>query len=651
MSDLNLIKPKYVQNIINKFCVSIGMIPTSYKNALTYEKQILAIGNYLENVVYPAINNNAEAVAELQNLFIELKDYVDNYFDNLDVQEEINNKLDKMVEDDTLARVINQQIFSELNQKINNNETKINDLSENVITYPYFDILKNEGHADGTTPNDTIFANAKNSGYRKFYFPQNENGNANYYFTNVPNFNDCEIYTDKDVVLNFPVLSGIDSTKNGLYKTNLNIYSRQQNRQFMQPKNESDFFNQFAFPDYRQHTSNLQRLTFDTTKVFGFNYSQGVFEDRTSQKNDLFQIIGYDNRYKSNLGFNLICAPLDITKNECIEIVSRPFTQISFGCLSSSNLHGFYAVYSGQATGNYWPVNGTHSPASQNTYSYFTNIFEHNNRFTSNNDYSKPIKYKLRNNPKTDRIELYVNDNFVTAIVYNTTGVDYFGFGIQARSGDSSTISSDNGFSEIYKYEQEVVPINANLKILLAGDSRQYGYNQLYKIEDIIKNGIESNGVNRVDIDNISVSGWTIQQIKTAIQNTDLSQYDVVIVCTGINNYSTPYETILQTMYDIIQLCKNNHVFCLIPDTIPVAEGTDALSVARRNEYYKIQVAIRSAVGYSPNELLVKNIPNVLGVTTQSNNIEVTNDGVHPNTKGSIIFAKSIVNQILHLFD
>lgn len=419
----------------------------------------------------------------------------------------------------------------------------------------------------------------------------------------------------------------------------------------MQPKNESDFYNQFAFPDYRQHTDNLQRLTFDTTKIFGFNYSQGVFEDRTSQKNDLFQIIGYDNRYKSNLGFNLICTPLDINKNECIEIVSTPYTQICFGCVSSNNLHGFYALYNGQATGNYYPVNGTHSPAQQNTYSYFTNIFEHNNRFTSNNDYSKPIKYKLRNNPKTGRIELYVNDNFVTAITYGTSGVDYFGFGIQGRSGDSSPISSDNGFSEIYKYEQEIVPINGNLKILLAGDSRQYGYNQLYKIEDIIKNGIESNGVNRVDIDNISVSGWTIQQIKTAIQNTDLSEYDVVIVCTGINNYTTPYQTILQNMYDIIQICKNNHVFCLIPDTIPVAEGTDALSVARRNEYYKIQVAIRSAAGYSPNELLVKIIPNVLGVTTQANNIEVTNDGVHPNTKGSIIFAKSIVNQILHLFD
>lgn len=106
MSDLNLIKPEKVQNIINKFCYTIGMIPTSYKVSLTYEEQIIAIGHYLEETVIPALNNNAEAVAELQSLFVQLKDYVENYFTNLDVQEEINNKLDKMAVDGTLQEII-----------------------------------------------------------------------------------------------------------------------------------------------------------------------------------------------------------------------------------------------------------------------------------------------------------------------------------------------------------------------------------------------------------------------------------------------------------------------------------------------------------------------------------------------------------------
>lgn len=98
--NINTLKP------FTKFCISIGMIPSSYKESLTYEEQLLWFCNYLENTVIPAINNNGEAVTELQNLFIELKNYVDNYFTNLDVQEEINNKLDEMAEDGTLQEII-----------------------------------------------------------------------------------------------------------------------------------------------------------------------------------------------------------------------------------------------------------------------------------------------------------------------------------------------------------------------------------------------------------------------------------------------------------------------------------------------------------------------------------------------------------------
>ena len=125
---MNIIKPQNVQGIIDKFCYTIGIIPTSYKNAMTYEEQIIAIGKYLEENVYPAINNNAQALAELQGLFVELKEYVDNYFDNLDVQTEINNKLDDMVEDGSMAEIINQEIFGELDTAVTNLQGDVRDL-------------------------------------------------------------------------------------------------------------------------------------------------------------------------------------------------------------------------------------------------------------------------------------------------------------------------------------------------------------------------------------------------------------------------------------------------------------------------------------------------------------------------------------------
>ena len=51
---------------------------------------------------------------------------LNNWFNNLDVQDEINKKLDEMAQNGTLENIINQEIFGELNEKVNKN---INDIS------------------------------------------------------------------------------------------------------------------------------------------------------------------------------------------------------------------------------------------------------------------------------------------------------------------------------------------------------------------------------------------------------------------------------------------------------------------------------------------------------------------------------------------
>ena len=51
-----------------------------------------------------------ETVSEYIEKFTQLKDFVEDYFDNLDVQEEINNKLDAMVEDGTLQEIIDKYL-------------------------------------------------------------------------------------------------------------------------------------------------------------------------------------------------------------------------------------------------------------------------------------------------------------------------------------------------------------------------------------------------------------------------------------------------------------------------------------------------------------------------------------------------------------
>ena len=89
-----------------RFCMTIGELPTSYLETMTYYEMLVWFTEYIKNTIIPTINNNGLAVQELQDKYIELKSYVDNYFTNLDVQEEINNKLDQMVTDGTLPEII-----------------------------------------------------------------------------------------------------------------------------------------------------------------------------------------------------------------------------------------------------------------------------------------------------------------------------------------------------------------------------------------------------------------------------------------------------------------------------------------------------------------------------------------------------------------
>lgn len=78
-------------------------------DALTNYGLLCKIVKYLNDVI--ASQNEVQGVTEeIVTAFNNLYDYVHDYFDNLDVQEEINNKLDEMVADGTLATLFEQSV-------------------------------------------------------------------------------------------------------------------------------------------------------------------------------------------------------------------------------------------------------------------------------------------------------------------------------------------------------------------------------------------------------------------------------------------------------------------------------------------------------------------------------------------------------------
>lgn len=110
-------------------------------DSLTNYELLCKVVEYLNDVISNE-NNVEENVTNLYNSFVELQDYVNDYFDNLDVQNEVNNKLDEMTEDGTIPTIIDgivipilnnmtsevNNLIAEADSTINNIETKIDRL-------------------------------------------------------------------------------------------------------------------------------------------------------------------------------------------------------------------------------------------------------------------------------------------------------------------------------------------------------------------------------------------------------------------------------------------------------------------------------------------------------------------------------------------
>lgn len=102
------IQPQTITGIFTKYIAKT--LPLAFDESMSYYECLCALLEYINTKVVPALDNNAEGLGELQEFYLELQNYVNNYFENLDVQEEINNKLDQMAESGQLTDIIAQYL-------------------------------------------------------------------------------------------------------------------------------------------------------------------------------------------------------------------------------------------------------------------------------------------------------------------------------------------------------------------------------------------------------------------------------------------------------------------------------------------------------------------------------------------------------------
>ena len=105
------------------------VLPLVYDDSLSYYELLCKVVDYLNKTMEDVETLHSD-VTNLHTAYEELQSYVNTYFSTLDVQEEINNKLDNMVENGTLSNLISPYV--KVSPQYANNTS---DMSDKTVLY------------------------------------------------------------------------------------------------------------------------------------------------------------------------------------------------------------------------------------------------------------------------------------------------------------------------------------------------------------------------------------------------------------------------------------------------------------------------------------------------------------------------------------
>ena len=256
-------------------------------DALTDYQLISKVVEYLNKVI-ESQNGLVDDMNDLETAFNTLKDYVDHYFDNLDVQEEINNKLDEMADSGELTELITAYL-----------QTNASICFDTVADMKSSTILVNGSYA-------------RTLGFRSL----NDGGDAIYKITDSGTANEMDIIAVGDLKAHLIYGKNIDVKKLGAYGDDSHDDSSYINQALT-------LANVIYLPDYTYYCgstitiSGNKHFTCDGTIHSGASYAVTITNRQNNVK--IYKIIGDDtntavllaidgnnNNSQSNFEFNSI---------------------------------------------------------------------------------------------------------------------------------------------------------------------------------------------------------------------------------------------------------------------------------------------------------------------------------------------------------
>ena len=608
-------------------------------DALTEWQLFCKIGKEINKIINSQ-NIVGTEMEKISQAFIELQNYVNNYFANLDVQDEINTKLNEMVEDGTFEQLINVDI---LNNKLNcytiNTEFTIEKIQEllNINKPKIINFEKGTYNFNHSLQlNKNTILNLNNSilnfsvNYAMYNFLNTDeflkyDGNSNIKiingtikggsiafchasnieFTNV-NFENCnnghiiELMAINNCIINSCSFKGVI------------LQSSDRNYVEMIQLDDSLYIN---FPYFEE-----ENPTFDNTtnknitiknsyfgKSLNTNYSfYTAFGMHSSNGNLMHENITFENNILENMencGLNLLnCKNVKIGNNT-FKKDTYETTSLGGAMIRVRQYNEDYYIYDNVFDGNISALQQFGSPLLNNNFNFYRNLLQNYNNDTNtpiihisnsnikieNNTFKNFGKNCIRLNPVenlNDKEVVIRNNIFKTNTDFNDQVIKCYSGKLMIDYNNFDINLSSNKLIQFSETYDDIISFSKNIfkyiekDMLIGGANYIHDFNNLYDKKFVAFNG--------------NSTSLTNQNIKIQGKNVNFTEFNRAELVLGGGNYTQQF---ILRPWDIYKLTPRTFKY-------PIFDGsqisTFTFTINNDNTFnYSSELPLRSVILYN----------------------------------------------------
>lgn len=525
------------------------------------------------------------------------------------------------------------------------NMNRLKDMPNSILLYG--------GNYDGITPNDDAFIKAKvvnrKSDYRGLvYFPNNEIGNAVYYFTNTPFTDDVFITADKGVTLSFPD-TNCKSFKNTVFKNDINIISRDRDNTGVQYKNDYSRLLYTTLSDndieigmkkpswmpFSDFTATAYHADNDTATSMSFSVYdslRNIYKIGTTNATDKNQFNALLTAFTNGYIYNTLVTSL----------IPETSSDVRFGIIFAQDSANFL-FYSIDINGNLYKgirQDDTWTETSKNS-------LKVNGVLPFSYWLERPLIWGARV-INANTVEIYLNGALIDTVVvaFIASKVGFAQNNINVIESGINNIVFGSWTKELIKKSN----IGRNIKVAVFGDSITYGEGASISWADYLPKFLEGQrGINKVNIANNAVSGNKSADQLTVAQSFDFSNYDVTLILIGTNDIQggVSISTFMSNIQSMIDLAKSNTkvILGIPPMFISKGQTGTGFDTAHFDVGAEYRAAILQLV--AQNDIYLADTLSEIGLITVSNVENVLRDNLHPTSFGQVLISRCFARSII----